>query len=126
MRGRTLCRPRTRLLELRREPQQRRLVAKAPGYLNSDRKTARAPMERQRDRGLPGGVEERSKRRVSENLMRPFLAVMAPRSWLISPSGAGGRAMVGVMNASTFSKNAPTWRDTIFPCAIALIRSAAE
>ena len=64
--------PRTRLLELRGQAEQRRFVAKTPGYLHSHRKPVGAPMQRERDGRLAGHVEYRREGHVGKNLPRPI------------------------------------------------------
>src|SRR5208282_3849225 len=55
--------PRLRLFELTRELNQCRLVTIAPAEHHADRQTLSIPIERQRDRWLPGDVVNRARRR---------------------------------------------------------------
>src|SRR5437660_5172493 len=61
---RTALRPRPRLLELRGEPQERRLVAEAAEEMRPDRQAVVGPMQRHRHRRLPGDVPDRGERRI--------------------------------------------------------------
>src|SRR4029453_7862960 len=68
---RPLAEPGPRLLKLRGELQQRRLVAEASGEMDADRKPFFRPMQGYRGRRLSRDVEDRGERRIVDDAFRP-------------------------------------------------------
>ena len=97
--GRAAVGPGPRLLELGGDADQDVLAAERRDELDADRQPVVGPVQRQRDRRLAGGVEERGEDRRSCARARSRPAGPGPESSKV-PSGGGGSPIVGVSSRS--------------------------